>query len=46
MSGGDGPGGEVGMGLPPQARWPNAPATTQGQVLRDATWYYNVHAAE
>lgn len=44
--GGNGPGGEVGMGLPPQARQPNAPATMQGRVLTDSTCYYDVCAAE
>lgn len=33
--GGDGPGREVGMDLPPQVPWPNAAAPLQGQVLRD-----------
>lgn len=44
--GGDGAGGEVGMGLSSQVRSPNAPATVQGQVLRDVTCYYDVCAAE
>lgn len=36
----------VGWALPPQARWPNAPATTQGHVLRHVGYYYNASAAE
>lgn len=44
--GGDGAGGEVGMGLSSQVRSPNAPATVQGQVLRDVTCYYDVCAEE
>lgn len=36
----------VGTALPPWARWPNAPATTQGHVLRHVGYSYNACAAE
>lgn len=36
----------VGTALPPQAQWPNAPATTQGHVLRHVGYYCNSCAAE